>query len=277
MTSFCGKFEYIPNQCIGTDNPVLMTHPDHIIFCFFENRGYLEAITTSPETPFIFSVRKQGVLFTNMHALGHPSYPEYIRFFAATPNGISSDNCLSTTNWTIPNLYTQLASVGKTFAWYSEDLPAMGSKVCSSGYYREKHNPVTLFSNVPDSANKRFADFPTDYNQLENVVCISPNMMHNMHDGTIRQADDWLRELSPLIDWCKTNNSIFVIYYDENDGAAGNAVPVIAVGEHVSVNCEVASHYDHYNWTRTLCTMFGAANNWSPNLTSRNDIYGCWN
>src|ERR1041385_1944821 len=96
LLSSCGKFEVVPNQCIGSPNSVDMTHPDHIIFCFFENKGYRQ-IVGNAQAPYINSVRAKGVLFTNMHALGHPSYPEYIRFFAGTPNGVFTDDCINTT------------------------------------------------------------------------------------------------------------------------------------------------------------------------------------
>jgi hypothetical protein len=271
---------YTPGSASATINPHSasggLPHPDHIIFCFFENKNFTQLIGNTAQAPYINSLRAQGTLFTNSYAISHPSYPEYILFFAGTPNGVADDNCINTSDWTIPNLFTQLATVNKTFAWYSEDLPAAGSTVCTSGSYAEKHNPTTLFANVPASANKPFAAFPGDYNTLENVVCISPNLIDDMHDGTINQGDAWLQRLSPLIDWCKTHNSIFVVYYDEDNGQADNRIPVIAVGQHVKPNFELATRYDHYNWTRTACSMFNAPNDWTSNLVSHTDISGCW-
>ena len=198
-------------------------------------------------------------------------------FFAGQPNGITSDSCINTTSLTTPNLYTKLNSVGKSFAWYSEGLPSTGSTICQSGYYVEKHNPVTVFANVPHSGNKTFASFPTDYTKLENVVCISPDLINDMHDGTVSAGDQWLKtHLSLLIDWCSTHNSIFVVYFDENDGTRGNQIPVIALGEHVKVNYKQTILYDHYNWTRTICAMFGASQTWTSNLSPKKKINGCW-
>jgi len=256
--------------------PVPLTHPDHIIFVWFENKGYSKIIGSS-SAPYMNSLRAKGTLFTNTYAVTHPSYPNYVDFFAGQNNGVTNDDCINTTTLTTPNLYTKLNSVGKTFAWYSEGLPSTGSTVCSYGYYREKHNPVTIFANVPATQNKMFASFPTDYTKLENVVCITPNMINDMHDGTISQGDTWLKNnLSALADWCLTHNSIFVVYFDEDDGSQSNQIPVIAVGQHVKVNYQLSTKYDHYNFTRTICSMFYASNNWTSNLVSKSDITGCW-
>ena len=199
-------------------------------------------------------------------------------FFSGQRIGVSSDMCINTSDLTTPNLYTVLKGVGKSFAWYSEDLPATGSTVCHYNYYVERHNPVTLFSNVPGSVNKRFADFPTDYSKLENMVCISPNMIHDMHDGSIGQGDTWLKNhLSALAEWCLANNSIFVVYFDENDFLTSDRrIPVIAVGEHVKAGFQLSHQYDHYHWTKSICSMLNAPNAWTSHLAARSNISGCW-
>lgn len=251
-------------------------HPDHIIFVWFENKKY-SSIVGSPNAPYINSLIAKGTLFTNMFAITHPSYPNYVDFFAGQPNGITNDNCINTTTLTTSNLYTNLSIARKSFAWYSEGLPSSGSTICQSGYYVEKHNPITVFANVPVSRNKTFASFPADYSKLENVVCITPNLIDDMHDGSVLTGDQWLKtHLSVLAEWCSTHNSIFVVYFDENDGTGTNQIPVIAFGQHVKVNYKEATLYDHYNWTRTICAMFFAPNTWTTNLNTRHNIDGCW-
>ncbi len=267
-------FETYANSTEGKNLADTIPQPDHIIFVWFENKGYSQ-IVNSASAPFINSLINQGTLFTNTHALGHPSYPEYIRWFAGTRNGITSDDCISGKPFKIPNMFTRLKERGKTFAWYSEDLPYQGSDICSSGAYREKHNPTTIFSNVDASANKSFSDFPKDYNMLENVVCISPNLNNDMHDGSILQGDRWLKSnLENLINWCKTHNSVFVAYFDETNEKSESQIPVIAVGQEVKQNYRSKLYYDHYNWTKTVLNMYGAAP--MAGAVSRSSIADCW-
>ena len=251
-------------------------HPDHIIFLWLENKDYY-SIISNRSAPFINSLVNKGTLFTRTYAITHPSYPNYMDFFAGQNNGITSDSCIYDSTLTTPNLCSILLNAGKSFAWYSEGLPAPGSRVCTSAYYVEKHNPTTVFANVPDSANKPFSDFPTDYNQLENVVSISPNIVNDMHSGSIEQADNWLKKnLASLVDWCTTHNSIFVIYYDESESADDYRIPVIAVGQQVKAGYKSASRYNHFSWTKTISAMFWAPDTWTGNLKSAKLITGCW-
>lgn len=277
MFSACGKEDFDSDEKkLSNGNAELAGFPvpEHIIFVWFENKNYYQIIG-SGAAPFINSLISKGTLFTNFHAVGHPSYPEYIAFFAGTKNGKNNDDCISGAPYGNPNLYTQLKARGKSFSWYSEGLPSIGSRLCYSGAYVERHNPTQCFYNVPASANKRWSDFPTNYSSLERVVCISPNINHDMHNGSIWEGDNWLKNnCSNLINWCKTHNSIFVVYFDENNGAAGNQIPIIAVGQSVKIGYKSSIYYDHYNWTRTILAFYGA----SPiaNAISRQTIKDCW-
>ena len=257
----------------GSDFPI---HPDHIIFLWLENKDFTSIIGRKA-APYINSLIARGTLFTNSYAITHPSYPNYVDFFAGNDNGIINDACIYNSTIATPNLYSILDGVGKSFAWYSEDLPMMGSKICREGDYVQKHNPTTIFTNVPSNANKRFADFPTDYNHLENVVCISPNQMNDMHSGSIKQGDEWFKKhLSPLVDWCITHNSVFVIYFDEGEYDNDNRIPVLAVGQHVKEGYRANAQYDHFCWTKTISAMFSAPEDWTDNLVASKLITGCW-
>lgn len=268
----CNKDESGP---INTAIPLIkkLPVPEHIIFLWLENKGYSQ-IMNSGTAPYIDSLAKEGTLFTNFHALGHPSYPEYISFFAGTNNGKKDDNCLTGIPYSNANLYTQLAARGKTFAWYSEDLPQRKDE-CISGKYVERHNPTQAFSNVPLSADKSWDEFPRNFTSLENVVCISPNLDHDMHDGSIAEGEKWMREnVDDLIKWCKTHNSVFVIYYDEDNGTSANRIPVIALGKPIRANAEVNALYDHYDMTRTILEIYGAEQ--IANSASATTITDCW-
>ncbi|MDQ6903742.1 MAG: alkaline phosphatase family protein [Bacteroidota bacterium] len=257
-------------------NAPQIIHPDHIIFLWMENKD-LDSIIGNNNAPFINSLLKKGTLFTNAHAITHPSYPNYVDFFAGDPNGVRDDACLDSTHLSTPNLYTTLKAVHKSFAWYSEDLPENGSRVCAANLYAAKHNPTTLFKNVPRRANKRFADLPSNYNNLENVVCISPNLIHDMHSASIQEGDEWVRKnLGSLINWCTTHNSIFIVYFDESGNNQDNRIPVVAVGKQVQANFKTDAFYDHFSWTKTVSAMFLAPDSWTPNVSNAKLVTDCW-
>lgn len=270
-----------PDATIAASTATVPHVPRHIIFVWFENKGYYKIIGSS-SAPYINSLVKRGTLFTNTHALTHPSYPNYIRFFSGQYNHIMSDNCIDGKPFTVTTMYNSLKAAGASFKWYSEGLPSVGSGTCISGYYREKHNPTTIFTQVPDTINQPLTAMNLSdtlkYKYLPRVACVTPNIINDMHDGTIAQGDTWFKNnFSKLIDWSMKHNSVVVVYFDESDNKTDdNRIPIIAVGQYVAANLKVATKYDHYNWTKTICAMFGGNNTWNSNLATRSLITGCW-
>ncbi len=266
----------IQNASTSYADGLQMIHPDHIIFLWMENKD-LDSIIGNSNAPFINSLVEKGTLFTNAHAITHPSYPNYVDFFAGDPNGVRDDACLDSTHLSTPNLYTTLKKVHKSFAWYSEDLPENGSKVCEANLYAAKHNPTTIFKNVPRRANKRFAELPSNYNNLENVVCISPNLIHDMHSASVKDGDDWVKKnLGSVINWCTTHNSVFIVYFDESGVNQDNRIPVVAIGKQVQANFKTDARYDHFSWTKTVSAMFHASDSWTVNLSNAKLVTDCW-
>jgi acid phosphatase len=131
----------------------------------------------------------------------------------------------------MPNLGEGLISARRSFRAYSEDLPAIGSTVHRAGLYARKHAPWVSFSNVPDSTNARWVDFPASYNDLPTVSFVIPNLIDDMHDGripgSIAAGDAWLKKnLDGYRLWAKDHNSLLIVTFDENDhGPAGLTDP----------------------------------------------------
>src|SRR5256885_15049384 len=132
--------------------------PTHIVVVVEENHGYSEIIGSS-QAPYINTLASEGALFTNSHAITHPSEPNYLAFFSGSTQGIIDDSCPHT--FSAANLGSELIAAKKTFTGYAEGLPSVGSQVCVSGEYARKHAPWIDFSNVPSGDNKPFTSFPT--------------------------------------------------------------------------------------------------------------------
>ncbi len=254
--------------------------PDHIIFAWFENHQYSQIVGNS-QAPYINSLIPKATLLTNMFALTHPSYPNYIAMFSGSTQGVTTDGCLTNRPFDKPNLYTVLHKISKSFAWYSEDLPKMGAVVCSYNNYQQKHNPTTAFKNVADNANKPFNMFnwsdtsASNMSKLETVVCITPNKLHSMHDQVITyQGDQWLKsKLSKVIEWCRRHNSIFVIYYDEGTSHS-NQLAVMLLGLHVKRNFKLATKYNHYSFTKFVAHTYNADSTYNSNLKNAKGVSG---
>ena len=158
-----------------------------------------------------------------------------------------------------PNLAAALHTVDASFATYAEDLPATGSTVCSSGTYVRKHNAATDFADVSPAENRPFTAFPADPASLPSVSFVIPNLDHDMHDGTVGQADTWLRtHLDSYVKWARAHDSLLVITWDEDDYSAANRIPTLFIGPMVRPG-RYSEHVDHYTVLRTLTAMYGAA------------------
>src|SRR5690348_5154618 len=111
--------------------------PDHVIIVMEENHAYSQVIG-SALAPYINSLAKQGASFTNAHGVLHPSQPNYLALFSGSHLVWNDKGPLTFKG---PDLSSELKAAGHTFAGYSEDLPATGSMVLTSGSYARRHNP----------------------------------------------------------------------------------------------------------------------------------------
>jgi acid phosphatase len=164
-----------------------------------ENHEYAQ-IRGNPDAPFLNALvdGPNAALFTNAFAIEHPSQPNYLDLFAGANQGVSGDT-VPAAPLTTPNLGAALLAAGRSFTGYSEDLPAVGSLADSAGSYFRKHNPWSDWqgagaNGLPAATNQPFTAFPADFTQLPTVAFVVPNQLHDMHDGTVAAADDWLRQ-----------------------------------------------------------------------------------
>jgi hypothetical protein len=236
--------------------------PSRVVIVIEENHSFSE-IVGSASAPYISSLAARGATFTNSFGVTHPSEPNYLALFSGSTQGVTDDGCSYT--FTTPNLASFLLSGGWTFGGYSEDLPAVGSTVCSSQKYFRKHNAwvdwqsdiVTSPYSLPPSVNMPFTSFPADYSLLPTVSIVVPNQNNDMHDGTIQQADTWLQtHLDSFVQWANENNGLLILTWDEDDGGGGNRIPTIFVGQAVKAG-SYPETINHYNVLRTIEDMYG--------------------
>jgi acid phosphatase len=236
------------------ETPSTLPLPGHIVVVVEENHGYSEIIGSS-QAPYINTLATEGASFTNSHAITHPSEPNYLALFSGSTQGVADDSCPHT--FSAANLGSELIAAKKTFIGYSEGLPSTGSGVCTSGEYARKHAPWTDFSNVPTTDSVPFSGFPTNYADLPTISFVIPDLLDDMHDGTIQQGDSWLQtNLQAYVTWAKTNNSLLIVTFDEDQGTTPNQIATIFVGPMVKPG-KYSEHINHYNVLRTLEAIYG--------------------
>jgi hypothetical protein len=211
--------------------PVGLPVYDHIVIVVEENKNY-EQIIGSPAAPYINGTLKaEGANLTQMYAEEHHSQGNYFWLFSGSNQNVGFKDDIPLKPIVASNLGEQLIRTGRSFKGYSEDLPAIGSRVFKSDepkLYARKHAPWISFSNVPNgptiahSSNLRFLDFPSDYSSLPTISIVIPNLVNDMHNGSIPDnimaGDTWLRErINGYYNWAKQHNSLLILTFDEND------------------------------------------------------------
>jgi acid phosphatase len=228
--------------------------PDHVVIVVEENRSYADIVGSSPAT-YLNSLIAGGASLTNFFSQTHASFPNYLAMFSGSTQGVSDDSILY--RFDTPNLASQLIASGLTFTGYCESLPAPGYTGAQSGQYVRRHNPWVQFTNVPAAANQPFSAFPSDYTALPTVSFVVPNLDHDMHDGTVAQADQWLQQnLGGYVDWAAAHNSLLIVTWDEGEVNGDNQIATIVVGANVRAGND-AEPANHYSLLRTIQDMYG--------------------
>ena len=216
---------------------------DHVVIVVEENHAASQIIGNR-SAPFLNTLAANGALMTQSYAVAHPSQPNYLALFAGDTFGIGSDACPLSLG-PAPNLASELIAAGYSFGGYAEDLPAVGSTVCSAGKYARKHAPWVNFANVPPAASVPASAFSVGP-QLPTVSFVVPNLDNDMHDGSVAQADAWLATtIAPYANWAKANRSLLIVTFDEDDDSEHNQITTVLYGAGVrpGVYGEAINHY----------------------------------
>ncbi|HXI54022.1 MAG TPA: alkaline phosphatase family protein, partial [Candidatus Saccharimonadales bacterium] len=231
-----------------------MPRPDHVVLAIEENKSF-NAVYGSPSAPYINALAHRSALFISSYAIRHPSQPNYLALFSGSTHGIGDDSCPHTFN--APNLGSALLDAGLSFSGFSESMPRVGYHGCTAGGYARKHAPWVNFSNIPNELNLPYTSFPTNYAELPTLAIVVPNLGNDMHDGPISRGDAWLlAHLDSYVQWAMTNNSLFILTWDEGHNGSDNRIITLFAGAMVRPGV-YAERIDHYVLCRTLLEMYG--------------------
>jgi acid phosphatase len=216
-----------------------LPRPDHVVVVILENHSF-DQIVDPNRAPFIYSLAAGGALFVNTFAVSHPSQPNYFALFSGSTQGVR-DNDYHT--FDAPTLAGALDAARKSFVGYVET----GSP--------RKHNPWESFTNAR-ATERNLSEFPSNFTRLPTVSFVIPDLHNDMHDGSVRDGDAWLKiHLGAYAEWAKTHNSLLIVTFDEDDYGAGNHIPTIIYGARVRPG-HYAERITHYSALSTLLAMY---------------------
>lgn len=248
---------------------------DHVVVVIEENHSFAEILGADSPAPYLRFLAADGAALTQSFAVVHPSEPNYLALFSGSTQGVTDDSVPAGTPFTTPNLAAELRAKGLTFAGFSQSLPQLGYSGAAftaepgEHRYARKHNPWVNWQSpapgpnqLPPAVNLPFENtFPTrpeaDFSVLPTVAFVVPDERFDMHDGSIAQADEWLRaHLSAYAAWARDHDSLLIVTFDEDDGSQANQIATIFYGAHLRPGRH-RERTDHYGVLRTLEDLFG--------------------
>jgi hypothetical protein len=238
----------------------------HVLLLMEENHSYASVIGSS-SMPYLNSLAKQYGLATRYFANTHPSIGNY--FELTTGQIITNDDGYSGTV-SADNIVRHLLTAGKSWKSYAESLPNVGYTGGDVYPYVRHHNPFTYFTDVVNSQNQLhnlvpFTEFATDLktNQLPQYSFIIPNLQDDAHDGSLSQADNWLKtNIAPLIAGSTfQKNGLLIILFDEsysNDTQhGGGQVAALVISPLAKKGYQSTTFYQHQSTCRVLMQGLG--------------------
>jgi phosphatidylinositol-3-phosphatase len=198
----------------------------HVIWIWMENHSFSDIIGNKSQAPYINSLAAGCGLATNYRTTTHPSLPNYL----AATSGIAQGSLPATTyldcspsvicDMTVGSIFGQ----GETWKAYEESMPS-NCDTSDSGAYAVSHNPAPYYTSLSGCASRDvpYTRLATDLagNALPAFSFITPNLIDDMHDGTVAQGDAWLAKNLPTILTSKpyqAGTTAVFITWDEGSG-----------------------------------------------------------
>ena len=247
----------------------------HVIWIWFENHSYSDIIGSS-QAPYFNTVATECGLATNYHNLSHPSLPNYVG--ATSGLAVSSLTPFDPDCNPKGSCTTSAASIfgqGETWKAYEESMPSNCRK-SNSGEYAVRHNPPPYFTSLTTcSANDvPYTQLAADLagNALPAFSFVTPNLIDDMHDGTIAQGNTWLSNNLPTIlsssEYTSGSTAVFITFDEGAGGSTGENcatnttdnschVATMVISPSTAAGTTSATLFNHYSLLATAEQLLG--------------------
>jgi phospholipase C len=259
-------------QGLTVTQPARLQNWQGTVFTVVMENKNRDDIVGNHNAPYINELIKQNALAAGYHdSYVHPSEPNYLWMVSGENFGVLDDaDPVSHPIDATSHIADQLELAGMSWKSYQESMGAPCG-LESHGRYAAKHDPFVYFDDINGwdghafQPSQRCNDHVVDYSQLDqdlaqgtvpDYVFITPDLDHDMHDGSIAQGDQWLSTELPKIFASPSfkNGGVLFLLWDEGSGTlgAGDDPPFIAISS--AAKPGFVSHVD-YSTSSYLMTV----------------------
>jgi hypothetical protein len=221
-----------------------------------ENRSYGEIIGSS-HAPYINGLARGCGSAANFYAEGHPSLPNYLAMTSGSTHGVSDDGAPDKHPLAAASIFSVLS--GGASRSLQESMPS-NCLTTNAGDYVAKHNPQTYYTNARADCSRYDVPLGNSPDLSARFTFVTPNLVNDMHDGTIEQGDAWLAKFLPQMfssaEYRAGRTAVFLTW-DEDNEASGNHIATLVIAPSVVPGTKATARFDHYAMLRSTEEMLG--------------------
>jgi phosphatidylinositol-3-phosphatase len=256
------------------------TTVEHVIVFMFENEN-LGTVIGNAKAPYMNSIATACAYSTayddNCFPTNLVSLPHYLALTSGsncdTGLGTTGTTCITTDEDPVTTTLSTQSIFNQVTTWkaYQESMPS-NCATAASGEYAAKHNPAAYYSalstcstyDVPIAAvtcnasttmtacttpsNVFTDDLAAD--TLPAYSFVTPNLLNDMHDGTVTQGDNWFYTYLPLVLQSKAylngQVAIFVLWDEQNTLVFGGPTPNFFVSPYITAGTASSTQVNHF-------------------------------
>jgi phosphatidylinositol-3-phosphatase len=231
---------------------------DHVVWIVMENHSY-DQIVGSSDAPYINRLAAEHGLATDFHAESHPSLPNYIAMTSGSTQGITDDDGPDSHRLDVRSIFSLLPGGGSRSLL--ESMPANCARA-NAGEYAVRHNPQVYYVNLGGDCAQYNVPLGDPPDLSARFTFVTPNLINDMHDGTVADGDTWLSTFVPKVlsspEYVAGRTALFITW-DEDESPLGgdNHIPTLVIAPSVPAGTRVTDRLDHYALLRATQEMLG--------------------
>ena len=218
--------------------------------------------------PYLYGLAQRYAYASDYRAITHPSLPNYLAIAGGSTFGVQDDENPAAHVIHGASVFSQALAAGRTAKLYAESMPS-SCDLTSAGSYAVRHAPWAYFTDqraacrrglVPAGGPTKGA-FVTDVRRgtLPTAGMLIPDLGDDAHDGTLGEADAWLKAWLPGVlagpDFT-AGRLVVVVTADEDNYTSVNKVLTVVLARGVSHKV-VTTPLTHYSLTRLYDDVMG--------------------
>jgi hypothetical protein len=229
-----------------------------VVWIVMENHS-LDQIIGSSDAPYINQLASEHGLAADFYAESHPSLPNYIAMTSGSTQGIADDGDPASHPLDVPSIFSLLPGGGSRSLL--ESMPSNCAR-SDAGDYAVRHNPQAYYVNLGGDCARYNVPLADPPDLSARFTFVTPNLIHDMHNGTVADGDAWLSTFMPKVltsDEYTPGHAAVFLTWDEDDLLSANQIPTLVIAPSVAPGTRVTARLDHYAMLRATQEMLGLA------------------